>query len=86
MPSLRICFLIAAGAALLHVPLTTASLVVAGYIATEWLDKQLARRARSAAIEDELEGWQPDGCEPEYENKGLLTRLRLGGSDQAHRD
>jgi hypothetical protein len=81
-PSIRTCFLIGVAAAMFHLSPWTIVLILAGYVVVEWLDQRLARGARRAAIDYEMEGWEPDGDDSEHENKGTLTRVRLSGSDQ----
>ena len=47
-----------------------------------YIDSRLARQAVNKSIETETEGWEPDSEEPDHENKGGLSRMRLADKDQ----
>jgi hypothetical protein len=46
------------------------------------LDQRLAKKAREESIDKVMFGWEPSKDDPEYEDKGGLTRVRLTGKDQ----
>jgi hypothetical protein len=62
----------------LHSPFGYTLIVYVGYLICECLDQM--KKAR--VIEYEMEGWEADPDESEYENKGNLSRVRLTGQNQ----
>ena len=84
-PSMGACFLIVVAATLSHLTLWPIGLVVAGYVALERLDQWLARRDAKRTIEQavrlELELWEPDPANPEWETCQGLTRRRFADRD-----
>jgi len=48
----------------------------------EQLDRWLSQREREKAIHDVMCGWKVSAEDPEYEDKGKVSRARLTGSDQ----
>jgi hypothetical protein len=81
-PSFAIVFVILAGAAAARFTAWTSLLIVLGYIAFDFLDCILKRKAIEELIEYETTGWKQDRDDSEYENRGNLSRLRLNGPDQ----
>jgi len=44
--------------------------------------RMLSQRAKEKAIHDVMCGWKVSAEDPEYEDKGKVSRTRLTGSDQ----
>ena len=80
--SWRVAFLIVAAAGAMHLSLWKVFVVLAGYLGFEQLDRRLSQRARQKAIHDVMCGWTISAEDPEYEDKGKVSRARLTGSDQ----
>jgi hypothetical protein len=81
-PSFGTYFLIVVGLAIFHLSWWRTAFVLIGYYACSSLDEWLVRRSREKAFEYEVEDWQIDQSDPEWESKGNWTRRRLSGSDQ----
>jgi hypothetical protein len=81
-PSFAVVFLILAGSAAVRFSTWMALLVVAGYIAFDFLDCVLKRKAVEKLLEDETTGWKQDKEGSEWESRGNLSRIKLTGSDQ----
>ena len=81
-PSFAIVFLILAGAAAVRLTTRTALLVVLGYVAFDFLDCVLKRKAIEKLLEEETDGWKQDKEDSEYEYRGNLSRIKLKGPDQ----
>lgn len=80
--TLRAAFLIGAGAVIFHLSFWVACLLLIGYGVFALIDQWLAKRAKEKVVEDEIYGWEQDKDDPEHENKGNLTRLKLTGKEQ----
>jgi hypothetical protein len=80
--SWRVAFLIVAAAAAMHLSLWKIFVVLVGYLGFEQLDRRLSQRAKEKAIHDVMCGWKVSAEDPEYEDKGEVSRARLTGSDQ----
>ena len=80
--STRALFLIAAAAAIFHLSSWQASVVLFGYGICAYFDQWLSRREREKVISDEMDGWEKDSDEAEYETKGNWSRVRLTGQNQ----
>jgi hypothetical protein len=81
-PSFAVVFLIFVGTAAARFSPWMALLVVAGYIAFDFLDCVLKRKAVEKFLEEETTGWEQDKEDSEYESRGNLSRVKLTGSDQ----
>ena len=80
--SWRVAFLIVAAAGAMHLSLWKVFVVLVGYLGFEQLDRRLSQRAKEKAIHDVMCGWKVSAEDPEYEDKGEVSRVRLTGSDQ----
>ncbi len=80
--SFRATFLILAAAVIFHVSVWETCLVLVGYFSFARLDEWLAKKAKEKVIDDEMEGWETDPDNPEYETKGDLSRVKLTGKEQ----
>jgi hypothetical protein len=87
IPSIRALFLLVVACVFVfHLPYWGTILVLIGFEIAEDLDQ---RRAMKAAIkarwkihEELMDGWEPSKDDPESEEKGDWTRVRLTGKDQ----
>lgn len=83
----KTAFLIFVVAVYVHASPLATGVAIGGYFAFDTLDRLLATRARNRAINDAIGeviyGWMRDDSDPEYENKGGLTRLKLSDRDEA---
>lgn len=52
------------------------------YVLGVFVDRKEKREIRDAVLDDELFGWEVDADDPEHENKGTVTRIRLTGENQ----
>ena len=81
--SLRATFLILGASVIFHLPLWQVGVLLVGYGVCEYFDQWRAKRAndkvKDEVFDDEIYGWEPDVDDPDYENKGALTRMRLVG-------
>ena len=80
--SWRVAFLIVATAGAMHLSLWKVFVVLVGYLGFEQLDRWFSQRAKEKAIHDVMCGWKVSAEDPEYEDKGRVSRARLTGSDQ----
>jgi len=80
--SWRVAFLIVAAAGAMHLSLWKVFVVLVGYLGFEQLDRRLSQRAKEKAIHDVMCGWKTSAEDPEYEDKGEVSRARLTGSNQ----
>ena len=78
----RTSFLIVAAGVVLHVAVLPICAVLIGYAAFASLDKWLAHKRREAVIDHEIHGWVVDPEDPESENKGNLSRVKLPSKEQ----
>ena len=69
------------GPTLLEMRWSTAAILV-GYGIAEYVDQRQTRKARDEIFENEVLGWEASEDHPEYEDKGVLTRVRLTGNNQ----
>src|SRR5712691_3400705 len=81
-PSWRVTFLIMAELAVHNIALWKATVVLIGYWSFERLDQWLSKRAKEKVIDDETDGWRTDPDNPEYEDNGQLTRVKLSDKEQ----
>jgi hypothetical protein len=81
-PSYSVIFLIIVGMAFTRYPAWMAAFIVLGYIAFDFLDYSLKRKAIEKLFEEETTGWERDEEDSEYENRGNLSRIKLTGQDQ----
>jgi len=81
-PSYAVVFLILVGSAAARFSAQMALLVVAGYVAFDFLDCVLKRREIEKLLEGETMGWKQDREDSEYESRGNLSRIKLTGADQ----
>ena len=56
--------------------------IVVGYIAFDFLDYSLKRKAIEELIETETTGWKRDDENSDYESRGNVSRIKLTGQDQ----
>lgn len=56
--------------------------VVGGYIALDFWDCVLKRKAIERLLEEETDGWKQDKEDSEYEYRGNWSRIKLKGPDQ----
>jgi hypothetical protein len=80
--SFRAWFLIIVACAEFKLPIWMTVAVVLGYEIAEYFDQRQAKKARQQNLDDVMFGWEPSKDDPEYEDKGGLTRVRLTGKDQ----
>jgi len=80
--SFRAWFLIIVACAVFKLPIWMTVAVVFGYEIAEYFDQRQAKKARQQNLDDVMFGWEPSKDDPEYEDKGGLTRVRLSGKDQ----
>ena len=66
----------------MHLSLWKVLVVFVGYLGFEQLDRRLSQREKEKAIHDVMCGWKVSAEDPEYEDKGEVSRVRLTGSDQ----
>jgi hypothetical protein len=82
----RATFLIVAAAFVFHLSYFASVILVAGYWISADVDQRLTKRARIKAIEevieDETSGWEKDPDDPEWEEKGDATRIKLPANEQ----
>ena len=71
-----------AAAGAMHLSLWKVFVILVGYLGLEQLDRRLSQRAKEKAIHDVMCGWKVSAEDPEYEDKGKVSRARLTGSDQ----
>ncbi len=57
-------------------------MILIGYGLAEYFDHRQAKKARQEILDDVMFGWEPSQDDPEYEDKGGLTRVKLNGKDQ----
>ena len=65
-----------------NIALWKATVVLIGYWSFERLDQWLSKRAKEKVIDDETDGWRTDPDNPEYEDNGQLTRVKLSDKEQ----
>jgi len=65
-----------------NIALWKATVVLIGYWSFERLDQWLSKRAKERVIDDETDGWRTDPDNPEYEDNGQLTRVKLSDKEQ----
>lgn len=80
--SSRAALLIVAAAAILHLSVLQACILLIGYVGFAGLDQWLADRERTKVIENELWGWEIDPDDSHYEIKGNLSRVKLASEQQ----
>ena len=80
--SLRAWFLIVVACIAFHLPPWGTAVIIFGYGIAEYVDEWRAKKAREQFLNDVIFGWEPSKDDPEYEDKGGLTRVRLTGKDQ----
>ncbi len=81
-PSYAAMFLILVGTVAARFPVWIALSVVVGYIALDFLDCIVKRKAIEKLFDEETAGWEQDKKDSEYESRGNLSRLKLTGTDQ----
>ena len=65
-----------------NIALWKATVVLIGYWSFERLDQWLSKTAKEKVIDDETDGWRTDPDNPEYEDNGQLTRVKLSDKEQ----
>jgi len=80
-PSYRAWFLIVAACVVFNLRWSAAAILI-GYGIAEYIDQWQAKKAREKIVEDVLFGWKPSTHDPEHEDKGSLTRVRLTAQNQ----
>jgi hypothetical protein len=80
--SFRALFLIIVACAVFKLPIWLSVVIVFGYGFAEYFDLRQAKKARQEIVDDLMFGWSPSTVDPEYEDKGGLSRVRLTGKDQ----
>ena len=58
------------------------AVILIGYGIAEYLDQRQARKERDTINEYETDGWKQCEGEPEYEEKGNMSRVKLTGQNQ----
>jgi hypothetical protein len=81
-PSFRVLFLIVTGSVALHISTLTTFIMLVGYVAFERFDWWLARREREKKFDEIIFNWEPSKEEPESEEQGGISRIRLTGQNQ----
>ncbi len=81
-PSFAVVFLILVGTAAARFSTWMGLVVVAGYIAFDFLDCVLKRREIEKILEGETTGWEQDREDSEYESRGNFSRIKLTGANQ----
>jgi hypothetical protein len=80
--SFRVGFLIIVACSLFKLPIWMIVAIVFGYEVAEYFDLRQAKKARQEVRDDVIFGWELSTDDPEYEDKGGLSRVRLTGKDQ----
>lgn len=80
--SFRTGFLIIVACAIFKVSIWMTVVIVVGYAIAEYFDQRGAKNARQEILDDVMFGWEPSKDEPDQENKGDMSRVRLTGKDQ----
>jgi hypothetical protein len=80
--SFRTWFLIIVACAVLKLPIWITLAILFGYEVAGYFDLRQAKKARQEIADDLMFGWEPNTDDPEYEDKGDLSRVRLTGKDQ----
>lgn len=75
-------FLLVFAAAYFRLTSIQALVLLAGYVGFTALDQWYRRRKRQKTIEYELVGWKVSAEDPEYEEKGNLSRRKLTGENR----
>jgi hypothetical protein len=78
---LSVYFLILATVIVFDKPILAGAFTCAGYYVFSSVDEILARR-RKLKLWDKFTLWEKDPEDPEMENRGNLTRVRLEGESQ----
>jgi hypothetical protein len=78
----RAWFLIIVACAVLKLSIWMTVAIVFGYEIAEYFDQRHAKKAREEILDDVIFAWEPSKDDPEHEEKGGLTRVRLTGKDQ----
>ena len=81
-PVLRAWFLIGVACIVFRLSVWNAAVILVGYGIAEYFDQRQAKKERQEILDDVMFGWEPSKDDPEYEDKGGLTRVRLTGKDQ----
>jgi hypothetical protein len=71
-----------AAAGVMNLTMWKIFVVLIGYWGCDRLDNWLATREKGKAIHDVMCGWKTSADDPEYEDKGEVSRVRLTGSNQ----
>jgi hypothetical protein len=58
------------------------AVILIGYGIAEYVDQRQAKKAKEEICDEELFGWEPSKDEPESEEKGAFSRVRLTGQEQ----
>lgn len=74
----RATLLIFALGPVVHAPVGYTFLVYIGY----WICAVLEQMGKEQVFEDHMDGWETDPHDPEHEDKGNLTRVKLTGQNQ----
>jgi hypothetical protein len=80
--SFRAWFLIIVACVVSHLSGWSVTVIFIGYGIAEYVDQWWAKKAREEILDDLLFGWEPSKDEPEHEEKGGLSRVRLTANDQ----
>ena len=80
--SFRAGFLIIVACAIFKVSIWMTAVIVVGYVIAEYFDQRRAKNARQEILDHVMFGWELNKDDPEYEEKGGLSRVRLTGKDQ----
>jgi hypothetical protein len=81
-PSFRVWWLILFACVALHLSGWQTAFVLIGYAIAEYLDQWQTKKARAKVLEDFMYGWEQCKDDPEAEEKGGLSRIRLLGQHQ----
>jgi hypothetical protein len=80
-PSFRVWFLIVVACVVLHMSGWYTAAVVIGYAIVEQVDRARKYYRRTKDLEDVLGGWEQCKDDPDAEEKGERTRVRLVGQN-----
>lgn len=81
-PSVRTWFLLIVASVAFKLSNWNTAVLLIGYGIAEHIDQWRARKAREELYESEIVGWEQSKDDPEWEDKGGLTRVRLAGPNQ----
>jgi hypothetical protein len=80
--SFRVWFLLIIACVSFHLSGWHTAVVLIGYAIAEYADQWRTKKARAKVLNDVMHGWEQRKDDPEHEDKGNLSRVRLVGQNQ----